>query len=139
MLGIFSATLFVDAISVYILHDVDQDQIGRWNAAFAGLCIESVLFTLIIGGSVWLLTLLGRRLFDLRNSFPRVVLSFFLGAGVTALQYPLEFVVRKLFPRLSGSFLSLYLILAIVACTVVLLRDNFQQLRLRKALEPPTP
>jgi hypothetical protein len=49
MLGIFCTALFVAAISVYIFHDVDHDKIGHWNEAFAGLCVESVSFTLIIG------------------------------------------------------------------------------------------
>lgn len=50
MLGIFGTALFAAALSVYMFHDVDHDKIGHWNEAFAGLCIESALFTLIVGG-----------------------------------------------------------------------------------------
>ena len=50
MLGILCAALLGAAVSVYLFHDVDRDQIGHWNEAFAGLCIEFVLFTLIVGG-----------------------------------------------------------------------------------------
>jgi hypothetical protein len=85
VLGILCTALFIAAISVYIFHDVDQDKIGHWTEAFAGLCVESVLFTLIVGGPVWLLTLLGRHLFHLRDYSPRAMLGLFLGIGVTSM------------------------------------------------------
>jgi hypothetical protein len=135
MLGIFCTALFIAAISVYVFHDVDQDKIGHWTEAFAVLCAESVLFTLLVAGPVWLLTLLGRHLFHLRDYSPRAMLGLFLGIGVTMFQYPWEFSARKLFPKLAESALSFYLIVAIVLCTVVLLRDTFRQMKLRKALE----
>jgi len=78
MLGVFCAALFIGAISVYVFHDVDKDEIGHWNEAFAGLSIELVLFTLIIGGGVALLTFLGRHLFHLKGYAPRSKLGFFL-------------------------------------------------------------
>lgn len=56
MLGMFGTGLLNAALSVYLLHDVDKDMIGRWNEAFAGLCGEMVLFTLVIGAGVALLT-----------------------------------------------------------------------------------
>jgi hypothetical protein len=139
MLGIFCTALFITAISVYIFHDVDQDKIGHWTEAFTSLCAESVLFTLMIGGSVWLLTLLGRHLFHLREHSPRAMLGLFLGIGVTMCQYPWEFSARRLFPKLAESALLFYLVVAIVLCTVVLLRDNFKQMKLRKALEAEWP
>ena len=135
MLGILCTALFTSAIAVYIFHDVDQDKSGHWTEAFAGLFAESVLFTLIVGGSVWLLTLLGRRLFHLRDYSPRATLGLFLGIGLTVFQYPWEFAARKFSPTLAESALSFYLVIAIVLCTVVLLRDNFRQMKLRKALE----
>ena len=137
VLGIFCTALLIDAISVYVFHDVDQDQVGHWNTAFAGLCTESILFALIIGSSVWLLTLLGRRLIHLRDYSPRGALGFLLGVGVTIIQYPLEFVARLLLPKLAQSFLSLYIVGAVGLCTVVLLRDGFRQLQ--KAAEPRPP
>jgi hypothetical protein len=135
MLGIFCTALFTSAIAVYVFRDVAQDNIGHRTEAFAGLCAESVLFTLIVGGPVWLLTLLGRRLFHLRDYSPRAMLGLFLGIGLTMFQYPWEFAARKLFPKLAESALSFYLVVAIVLCTVVLLRDNFRQMKLRKSLE----
>jgi len=42
MLGIFCTALFLDAISVYIFHDVDKNKIGHWNEAFADLSIEAL-------------------------------------------------------------------------------------------------
>ena len=49
---LFCTTLLSAAISVYIFHDVDCDKVGHWNEAFAGLCAEGGLFTLIVGGTV---------------------------------------------------------------------------------------
>jgi hypothetical protein len=108
---------------------VDKDQIGHWNEAFGGLCAESVLFALIIGGGVALLTMLGRHFFHLYGYSSRAKLGLFLGVGVTVLQYPWDFVGRMAFPKLAESFLSLYLIFAIVLCSVVLVRDTLTQLK----------
>jgi hypothetical protein len=128
--GIFCAALFVDVVSVYLLRDVDPDQIGHLNAAFAGLCAESVIFALLIGVSVELLTLVGRRLLRLRRYSPRDMLSFFLGIGVTVFQYPWDYIARRSFPRSASLALSLYIAVAVVVCTVVLLRDTFRQMKL---------
>lgn len=133
MLGIFCTALFSTAISVYIFHDVDKDKIGHWNEAFAGLCTESVLFTVVVGGGVALLTLLGRHLFHLKGYSPRAKLGLFLGIGVTVLQYPWDFVGRTAFPKLADSSLSLYLIVAIVLCSIVIVRDSFRQMKLCQA------
>jgi hypothetical protein len=136
--GIFCTALFLDAISVYVFHDVDQDKIGHLNEAFADLSIETVAFSLIISGAVWLLALLGRRLFNLRGYSPRARIGLSLGFAAAVFQYPFEFVGRRLVPNLAESFLSFYLVAAIFLCTAVLLRDTFKQLKLRKALEPPS-
>src|SRR2546430_2357046 len=85
MVGIFCGALFSAAISVYVFHDVDKDSIGRWNEAFAGLCAESVWFTVVVGGGVALLTWLGRHLFHLKGYPPRSKLGLFLGIGVGVL------------------------------------------------------
>ena len=133
MLGILCAALLSDAISVYIFHDVDKDMIGHWNEAFAGLCIEFVLFTLIVGGGVALLTLLGRQLLHLKGYSPRSKLAFFLGIGVTVVQYLWDFAGRAAVPKLADSSLALYLIVAIVLCSIFLVRDNFRQMKLCQA------
>jgi hypothetical protein len=133
MLGLFCTALFSAAITVYIFHDVDKDKIGHWNEAFAGLCTESVLFAVVIGGGVALLTLLGRHIFHLKGYSPRAKLGLFLGIGVTVLQYPWDFVGRAAFPKLADSSLALYLIVAIVLCSIVIVRDNFRQMKLCQA------
>ena len=138
MLGINCSAPFVDAISVYVFHDVDQDKVGHWNEAFADLSVEMVVFSLVISGSVWLLALLGRHLFKLRGYSPRARIGLFLGIAAIVFQYPFEFAGRKLVPNLADSFLSFYLVAAILLCTAVLLRDTSNQRKLRKALEPPS-
>jgi hypothetical protein len=135
IVGVFSTALLSSAVSVYLLHDVDRDQIGRWNEAFAALCAESFIFAVMVGGIVGLLTLLARQLFHLKGYSPRAVLSLVLGIAVTALQYPWDFLGRKFFPKIADSSLDVYLVIAIIACTVILLRDNYQQMRLHKTLE----
>jgi hypothetical protein len=133
MLGMFCTTLLSAAISVYMFHDVDQDKIGHWNEAFAGLCAEGGLFTLIVGGAVGLLTFLGRHLLHLKDYSSRANLSLFLGIVVTLLQYPWDFAGRMAFPKSADFSLSLYMIVAIVLSTIVLLGDNFRQRRLGEA------
>lgn len=128
--GIVWAALFVDAVSVYLLRDVDHDQVGHLNTAFAGLCAESVTFALLIGVSVGLLTLVGRALLHLRGCLPRKMLSLFLGIGVTVIQYPWDYIARRAFPRFADFSLTLYIVIAIVVCTIVLLRDSFEQMKL---------
>ena|ERR1700722_2504274 len=127
MLGILGTALFSAAISVYVFHDVDKGEIGHWNEAFAGLCIESVIFTLIVGGGVAILTLIGRPLLRLSNYSPRLKLVFSLGVGITLLQYPWDFVSRLALPNLADASLSAFLIVAIILCSAVILRDTFRQ------------
>lgn len=131
--GIFWAALFVNAVSVYLLWDVDHDQIGHLNAAFAGLCAESVIFALLIGVSASLLTFVGRQLLHFGGYSPHERLSLFLGIGVTVMQYPWDYIARWAFPRSAGLALYLYLVIAVVVCTVVLLRDTFRQMKLYRA------
>jgi len=133
MLGIFCTALLGAVVSVYIFHDVDVDKIGHWNEAFAGLCTEFVLFTVIVGGGVALLTLLGRSLFHLKRYAPRAKLSLYLGIGVSVCQYLWDFAARVAFPNLADFSLGLYLIVATLFCSIVMLRDTFTEMRLRQA------
>ena len=130
VLGIFSAAVLTAAVSVYVFHDVDRDQMGHWNEAFAGLCVEFVLFTVLVGGGAAILTWAGRRIFNLAGYSPRSKSAFFVGAGVAVFQYPWEFLGRWVFPKFADDFLSAYLIMAIVACAVFIVRDNAKQKRL---------
>ena len=133
MLGIFCTALFVDAVSVYAFHEVDADKIGHWNQAYLGLTGESALFALLVGAAAGLLTLLGRRLFHLSCYSPHAKLSLFLGIGVTVVQYLWDFVGRKAFPNLADTSLLLYLVIAPLLSTVVLLSDIFRQGKLAEA------
>lgn len=121
----------LNAISVYVFHDVDKDLVGRWNEAYIELCLEFAIFTVVVGGAVWPLTLLGRRLFRLQSVSPRPNFVRFLGVGVILLQYPVEFAARVLLPRFSDLSLSLYIVASIAASAALLLRDNFKQLQPR--------
>jgi uncharacterized membrane protein YeaQ/YmgE (transglycosylase-associated protein family) len=134
MSGVFCTALIGAAISVYIFHDVDKEEIGRWNEAFGGLCIESIPFTLLLGGGVALLTLFGRRIFHLKGHSPRTKLSLLLGIGATMIQYLWDFIGRKTVPNLSEYSLTFYLVAAIIICSVVLIRDNFNQTKLCRPL-----
>ena len=137
MLGLLSTTLSIAAISVYVFHDVDKDKIGHLNQAFAGMCIESVVFTLIVGGGVALFTLAGRLLFRLKGYSPRAKLGLLLGIGVTVFQYPWEFAARKELPKLADSALSFYLVLAVVFCAIIIVRDSYKQMALPKSHADP--
>lgn len=132
MLGMFCAALFTAAISVYVFHDVDKGEIGDWNRAFASLCAEFILFTLVIGGGVALLVFLGRAFFRLQGYSPGPNLVLLLGVGVSVLQYPWDFIGRLLSPELADFSLALYMILAILVCTTVIVADSFRQMRSRQ-------
>jgi hypothetical protein len=133
--GIFCAVLVTSIISVYLLRDVDHDQIDHLNAAFASLCAEGVIFALVVGGATGLLTLLGKKLLGLKEFFHRGQLSFLLGVSVAVLQYPWDLASRKISPRFADLSLSVYMVVAVVLCTVVLLYDNSRRRALEKAGE----
>jgi hypothetical protein len=61
------------------------------------------------------------------------MLGLLLGIGVTVFQYPWEFAARKELPKLSDSSLYSYLVVAIVLCSIVIVRDNFRQMKLCQA------
>ncbi len=130
MLGIFCAAVLSNVVTVYVFHDVDADKIGHWNEAFAGLFIESVLFALIVCGGVAVLTFLGRRLFQLKGFYPRAKLGLYVGIGVAIFQYAWDFAGRTAFPTHGDTGLTLYLILAIIGCSIVFVRDSLMQQRL---------
>jgi hypothetical protein len=137
LLGTVCTALFSAAISVYVFHDVDHDKLGHWNEVFAGLAAEVVLFALIMTGGVALLTLLGRRVWHLKGYSPSAKLGFFLGIGVSVVQYLWDFAGRTVFPKLADSSLGLYLIVAVALCSVLIVRDNFKQMKLSQGPEAP--
>ncbi len=127
--GMTLAAACVNAISVYAFHDVDKELAGGWNEAYLGLCLESVIFAVVVGGPVWLLTLLGRQLFRLKGSSPRPKLGFLLGVAVLPIQYLVETTVRILAHDFADLSRSLYIVFSIIVCTAVLLRDNSKQVK----------
>ena len=62
------AVLPVNAVSVYVLHDVDKDRVGRWNLAFLELCEEFLIFSALATGLFLLFLWAGRAL--LRKPLP---------------------------------------------------------------------
>jgi hypothetical protein len=130
MLGVFCAALLTGAVSVYVFRDVDKELIGHWNEAFAAQCTEAVLFTLIVGCGVAVLTFLGRLVFHLSGCSPRLKLAFLLGVGIALLQYLLDFVSRAALPKLADASLSAYLIVAIALSSVIIIRDGHRQRKL---------
>jgi hypothetical protein len=104
MLGIFFTALFLGAISVYVFHDVDPDKIGHFGEAFLGLALEAVVFSVIIGGAVWPLSLLGRRLLKLRGSSPRAGIGLLLGMATAILAIALRLGRKKILPGPRGRF-----------------------------------
>jgi hypothetical protein len=131
--GMASVAMLVNAFSVYVMHDVDSDQIGHWNEAYIELSAEVGIFIVVVGGLTWLLILLGRRLFHLQGAYPRPRLAFVLGALAIIIQYPMDFAVRTYLSVISRSYLHWYLLLCILTCTGILLRDNWKQLQLQES------
>ncbi len=133
--GILCAVLIISIVSVYLLRDVDHDQVGHLNAAFAGLFAEGAIFGLIVGGGTGLLTLLGKKLFGLNGAFGRGQRSFLLGVSITVLQYPWDLASRKISPKFADLSLSVYMVVAVVLCTVIFLYGNARQRAPEKAGE----
>jgi hypothetical protein len=133
VLGIFCTALLVDAIAVYLLHDVDHDMMGRLNEAFLQLCFESFLFAAIVGGAAGLLATLGRFILRLRSYSPHGFRDFLLGIGVTIFQYVWEYSARAILPKRADLALSIYMIAAIALCTVVLLHETARQKKVSQA------
>jgi hypothetical protein len=44
--GFLLSGIFLNAVAVYIFHDVDKELIGKWNIAFRDLLGELLLFGL---------------------------------------------------------------------------------------------
>jgi hypothetical protein len=55
----FATAMLTNAASVYLLHDVDTDRMGKWNLAYRELTAEFLLFGLIVAAIFLLLTWMG--------------------------------------------------------------------------------
>lgn len=122
------AALPLNAISVYLFHDVDHDRVGQWNLAYLELCGEFLILVAIAGTIVLLLTWLGRILFRLQEIPTNRKLAFFLGILLILAQYPIEFAARKYFPAQKDIVLGLYLFSSPIVCAALLLWDNFAKM-----------
>jgi len=117
--GILLAGVLLNAVSVYIFHDVDKELIGKWNIAFRDLLGELFLFGLFVVLGTAMLTQLGRLLAKLRPAVPSPKLGFFVGICVILAQYPVEYLIRKISLTRYGFGLDLYIILSMVIPSVV--------------------
>jgi hypothetical protein len=118
--GMMIAVLPVNFISVYLLHDVDKDMIGRLNLAFVDLCLEFVAFGWVATGLLLFFLWSGRAMFRIPAS-ANYVLTFFMGVLVILAQYPVEVAGRVLFPSREDLVLTLYPVLSTLLCAIFLL------------------
>jgi hypothetical protein len=120
--------LSLNAISVYLLHDVDADRVGQWNLAYLELCVEFLILAAVVGIVVLALTGIGRILLRLQGIPPSPKLAFFLGILLILAQYPIEFAARKYFPDRRDIVLMVYPFLGSIVCAALILRDNFAKM-----------
>jgi hypothetical protein len=123
-IGMFTAATLTNAISVYLLHDVDADLTGKWNQAYWNLTIEFFFFAVVVAALFLTVTWVGTLILHLRDTPANSRLVMVLGIALILFQYPAEFAVRKLSASHSAdTFLLAYLVLSPVACsTIVLIR-----------------
>jgi hypothetical protein len=126
--GMILTVLPVNAISVYLFHDVDPDRVGQLNRAFAELCLEFIGFILVVGGLFMFFTWIGRALLHLQAIPPHPKLGLILGVLAVLLQYPFELAGRLFFPGMQDIVLTVYLLLSPMLFAALLLRDNFTKL-----------
>jgi hypothetical protein len=93
--GICLSALLLRAVSVYVFHDAEKQLIGKWDLAFRGLVEEVLLFAILATLGTAVLTQIGRMVAGFRPAGPPTKLGFIVGASVGLVQYPLEFLVRK--------------------------------------------
>ena len=123
--GIIVGGIPINLISVYLFHDVDKERVGQWDPAYNDLAVELTIFAVAMTLVLWLLTFLGRLIFSLRGSPTNPKLGFALGLAVIIVQYPWDFVARKLFPTHSNEQLGAYMILSVFSSAAILVWDNF--------------
>jgi hypothetical protein len=126
----FATAMLTNAASVYLLHDVDTDRMGKWNLAYGELTSELLLFGLIVAAIFLLLTWMGTVAFGLRDARANMKLGLALGIAVILIQYPAEFAVRKLSSGDSAEmFLLGYLLLSPICCAAIILLDSHKRRR----------
>jgi hypothetical protein len=83
-----------------------------------------MVFAVAVTFALWLLTLLGPLIFQLRGSSTNPKLEFFLGLAVPIVQYPSDAAARKFCPNYSDKLLGAYMILSAVICAAILVWEN---------------
>ena len=123
-IGIFAASVVTNAAAVYLLHDVDADRMGKLNLAYWELTLEFLAFSLVVAAFFFLATWIGTVAFGLRNVPINLKLGFVLGIALTLIQYPAEFILRKLAPAFSDAFLLGHLLLNPICCAAIVLLNS---------------
>jgi hypothetical protein len=130
-----TASLFTNAVAVYLLHDVDADMVGRLNLAYRELMREFVFFAIVATVIFLLAGWLGSLVLRLKVASAGPRLAFVLGVTTILIQYPAEFVARLLNSgRSSDSFLLAYLLLVPACSAGILVRDAY----IRQSADAPS-
>jgi hypothetical protein len=117
--GICLSALLLSAVSVYVFHDVEKQLIGKWDLAFRGLVEEALLFAILVTLGTAVLTQIGRMVAGFRPAVPPTKLGFIVGASVGLVQYPFEFLVRKVADEHYDFWIHTYIVLAILVPSAV--------------------
>jgi hypothetical protein len=119
--GVCVSALLLSAASVYVFHDVDKDLIGKWNIAFGYLAGEVLFFALLVTIGTAILTQISRMVAGLRPALPAPKLGFILGASIGVIQYPFEFLVRKVADKHYDFWSYAYIVLSILIPSALLI------------------
>lgn len=111
VLGMILTVLPLNAISVYLFHDVDPDSVGQWNKACVELGFEFLAFVLVVEALFVLFTWIGRMILRLPSLRPNRRLGLILGVSTILLQYPIHLAGRIFAPGQKDVVLLVYLIL----------------------------
>jgi hypothetical protein len=98
-LGLLLAMLPVNAISVYVLHDVDQDRVGLWNKAFRVLAAGALAFSVVASLLLLIYLSAGRRILRLSEAPTDTSLATVLGASAAVCQYLFDIAATKVRAR----------------------------------------
>ena len=123
-LGIAVASILTNALAVYVLHDVDADRLENLNLAYRELMLEFLVFAIVFTATFLLFGWIVSLILRLRIVNSSSIFSFVLGMAVILIQYPAEYLVRKLnADHTSDRFLLGYLLLTPVCCVAIVFLD----------------
>jgi|WetSurMetagenome_2_1015567.scaffolds.fasta_scaffold421420_2 hypothetical protein len=122
--GMILSALPVNALSVYVFHDVDKDMIGQWHVAYVQLNIELLIVSLIASGLLLLFICLGEKLFHHPILSLNIRLAFILGVSTIVLQYVCEMAARLWAPQITTIILAVYPFLSAALAAIMLVRNG---------------